>query len=708
MSTTIGPRRAVRVRLPAMRASDPTTSRFRPDIEGLRGLAVLLVVAFHAGVPGLTGGFVGVDVFFVISGYLITGLLWTELRTTGRVSLARFYARRVRRLLPLASLVLVFVSVASLLVYAPIDRLGVTGDVRSAATWWSNWHFAASSVQYMSDTDQSPVLHFWSLSVEEQYYVLWPLLLVLLWWTGRARRRPQPGQDAVDTTDVVARRFRIVLVLVVLASFAVSVATTSTSGPWAYFGTHTRAWELGAGGLLAVAGTVPIGALQARVAGVLGLALVVGSALLLDEATVFPGAAAAVPVAGTLLLLVAGATSSDGVPRLFGTRAMGYLGKVSYGWYLWHWPLLVFAGVLWTAPAVSGDTDAAPVHDPLPWAAAAAVAASFALAAASHHLVESPLRASRRLARMPRATLAGGAALVLVVVAVPAVVPAPRVADATFTAAELARARVDDGLPAGCFSDLPATDVAASCVFGDPAGSVTVALIGDSHAAHWFAAMEELARTRGWRLLFWAKAACGFADVPLYSTGLKREYTECATWRARVLDRLRSEPALTAVVVGRSYSYLSSLMQDGTVDASAAGRTRALALWGAGAERTFANLAATKAKIVVIRETPRPSRDVPTCLSGHKVKQCAFSRAGHTYIDAALTGAEQAASGAQTVTYLDMTDAICPGPTCTVVTQTGVIKYQDQHHLSGTFSRSLAPALGRLLVPAVETGDNAG
>jgi peptidoglycan/LPS O-acetylase OafA/YrhL len=207
--------------------------RFRGDIEGLRAVAVTSVVAFHAGVGFISGGFVGVDVFFVLSGFLITGLLVDELARTGRISLTHFYARRVRRLLPLAALVLAATAAATQVLVPAIDRAGVAVDLAAAALGVANWRFALQATQYMADTDKSPVLHFWSLGVEEQFYVVWPLLLVaLIGMSGVAKR----------SWAVAFRRMVWVLGGVFVVSLLLSVQQTSSGAAGAYYGLHTRAW----------------------------------------------------------------------------------------------------------------------------------------------------------------------------------------------------------------------------------------------------------------------------------------------------------------------------------------------------------------------------------------------------------------------------------------------------------------------------------
>src|SRR6476661_4043244 len=339
-------------------------ARFREDIEGLRAVAVILVVAFHAGVGFVGGGFVGVDVFFVLSGFLITGLLVDEVGRTGSISLRGFYARRVRRLLPLSTLVLVATAIASFLLVPPIDRKGIAGDLVGAALWGANWRFAAASTQYMADTDKSTVLHYWSLSVEEQFYVVWPLLLLLLAYTLRYSKRSAP----------FAARHRVAVTLgaVTAGSFVASWQLTAAGSPFAYFGLHTRAWELGVGAALA--------------GSLVGLVMVVGSALLMDETTPFPGTAALAPVLGTGLLVAAGARVPDeGISKFLSHPVPRYIGRVSYAWYLWHWPVLVLVNARWGQTAAADGTSAPHASGPV---VLAAVVASFGLAVASHYIVE--------------------------------------------------------------------------------------------------------------------------------------------------------------------------------------------------------------------------------------------------------------------------------------------------------------------------------
>ena len=671
----------------------PSTRRarrhaFRGDIEGMRALAVGLVVAFHAGVPFLSGGFVGVDVFFVLSGFLITGLLVDELARTGGISLRDFYARRVRRLLPLAVLVVVGTAAASSVLLAPVDRAGVYTHLVAATLSVANWVFAAESTQYMASTGQSPVLHFWSLNVEEQFYLLWPLLLLLVAGRSGLARRAWP---------VVFRRIVLVLALVMAVSLALSWQQTASGSTFAYFGLHTRAWELGVGaGLAMLRPVLPL--LTRRAAHLFwatGLLLVIGSALLMDEATPFPGTAALLPVLGSALLVAAGSRDQDGlVPRVLGHAVPRYVGRMSYAWYLWHWPVLVLVNARWGTVPGLGPDDAAPRVGPL--ATAAAVLLSFGLAVASHYAVEQPLRRARRLQASRVRTFALGAGLVAVAVVSSS---AMALSGGSGGAAQARAAQAASDEPRqqsreleGCYNDYETVTVpaAAACRLGPAHGKRSIVLIGDSHSQHWMPAMERLASERGWTVYTFAKSACDVVDVPIWLSAENREYESCARWRESMVKRLATMH-VDAVVIGRFMDYRDLVLRE---DGSRVPRTGAEAAWRSGATATFARLKGVAPRILVIRDTPRPDGNVPRCLSQHAddPDRCTFDRATHTDLDAPLARAEQAADPRR-VRLVDLTSTLCPDETCPVVDK-GVVMYRDSHHLTAKYAATLADPLG--------------
>src|SRR4051794_2053939 len=325
----------------ASRARDsgsPEPGGFRADVQGLRGIAVLAVVLYHAGLGFVPGGFVGVDVFFVVSGFLITGLLVREVGTAGRVHFAEFYARRMRRLLPAAALVLLVTAVVSVRALPPLRVHSALLDVRAAALYASNYRFAAAGTDYLNaDAPPSPVQHYWSLGVEEQFYLIWPALLMVA--VVLARRR---GRSAMAGGTVA-------LLAVTAISFAVSMWLTDADQPWAFFSLPTRAWELSVGGLVALGAAwwrrLPVSV--AATAAVAGLGGVLGSVLLIDAGAPFPGTVALVPVLSTAAVLVGGsAWHRSSSQLLLGAGPLQGAGRISYTWYLWHWPVLTFVPAL--------------------------------------------------------------------------------------------------------------------------------------------------------------------------------------------------------------------------------------------------------------------------------------------------------------------------------------------------------------------------
>jgi peptidoglycan/LPS O-acetylase OafA/YrhL len=707
---------------------------FRPDVEGMRAVAVGLVVAFHAGLAVVSGGYVGVDVFFVLSGFLITGLLVGELRRTGTVGLREFWARRARRLLPVSTLVLIVTAFAARVVLPPLDHGGVGSDLRAAALYFANWHYAAESTQYMADTDKSPLLHYWSLAVEEQFYLLWPLLLVF--FVGRSRL-------ARDHWPIALRRIVLVITVIGVGSFALSAFGATGSGPFAYFGLHTRAWELAVGAALALAGPAltRLPRLVAVLAGWTGLALIVASAFVLDELTRFPGTAAAVPVGGTALLIAAGASvSRAGAARLLSHPALRYVGRVSYAWYLWHWPALVLAGAAF-GTAATGEGEPARASG---WIMFAAAAVSFGLAAASHRLIEDPVRHSRWLSARGGRSLALGGSLTAVAavtaiallapVAAPSgpppvvaaaaaeddvpvsvatsappgsVVLAGPVADRTQLSPQQARDDTPTSRSRGCYVGYKETKAADHCTFGDPDGDQVVVLLGDSHAEQWLPALDRLAKARHWRLYFWAKSAC-----PINGATITRAngdaYPACSKYREDVLRTVEALPRVDAVLVGRIASMRARMVD---ADGHSVAREDREKAWEKGSLETFRRLTAVAEHVVVLRDVPRPPEDVPACLSESPddLRACDFPRGPAVHQDDTLYKGERAAAatinGAEEadgkrvppVSFVDLTDDVCPEDPCPAVTRDGTVMYRDDDHLAASFSLRMWGALGREL-----------
>jgi peptidoglycan/LPS O-acetylase OafA/YrhL len=669
-------------------ASEP--ARHRRDIEGLRAVAVLLVVAYHCGLPFLAGGYVGVDVFFVISGFLITGLLLREAERTGRISIPRFYARRALRLLPASTVVVVATVAASAVWLPPLRLAAIVSDALHTSIYAMNWRLAAIGTDYLgSESAPSPLQHFWSLAVEEQFYLVWPLLLVVL--TGRGRRGTAP-----------------VLALLTAGSLAVAIWQTRHNAGWAYFGAHTRAWELGAGALLAV-GATRLRRLPPMPAKLLigsGLAAVVVAALSYTAATPFPGYAALLPVLGTAAVIAGGCARPPGP---LGAPALQGIGRLSYSWYLWHWPVLLIA------PFAVGRPLAL-------WENVVAALGALVLAALTYALVENPARHLTALRARPwRALGAGGvlsalAAALCVLIGVAAAhvagasnYQAPIMNPATFDIRQLPAAiaaAVD--LPAvprnltprldqaakdkpriygeGCSGEFADPEVKKHCAYGDLTSSTTVVLFGDSHAGHWFPALEAIALQRHWKLVVVTKSACTAADGMIYLDQLKREFTECVRWRKDAWRYTRSlHPA--KVVVASTYPSNDLLGVTGTQNEA----------WAAAWQRSIARLSAPGTEVFFISDTPWQAGPVPDCLSGHLDRPSACVRDRGSAIN--LPGRRKLiedtarAAGAR---IIDPAPWFCTATRCPSVIG-NILVYRDQHHITTAYSRLLAPLLGEAL-----------
>ena len=647
-----------------------SAAEFRPDIEGLRGIAILLVLLFHAGLPWTPGGFVGVDVFFVISGFLITGKLWRESQQPGGLNITRFYAWRIRRLLPAALVAVALISLVGLLLAAPLDRSELAADGAASALSLANMRFIGSVDYFAATTSPSPFLHFWSLSVEEQFYLVWPALIVLLTWRGGS-----------------SRRLIVALLIGVVASFALSIWLTDTSPARAFYLLPTRVWQLGVGGLLALIGVAG----TSRRAGALawaGLAAVAVAGVALTAEIPYPGLAALLPTAGAVALLYGGAAPSGPV-RLLAAAPLRFLGKISYSLYLWHWPLLVLP-LMFLERALTGVE------------VVASVAAAIGVSWLSWRFVEQPFRYGDRSRRATswsaiRVGVAGILSVALFTQGLAAALPSSAVAvqptpspsgspvasDGPITlpadlTPSLASARDDEERLRGdgCLA-FERVSTPPNCVYGVKGSAITIALVGDSHASHWFPAIEAIALERGWRLLTFVKVSCSFTTLVQRNLALKREYRECTAFNEATVARLNQiKPALTIIVNRRTFRPIEENI------------TSALA--GAALGEMVARIPGAT---VILVDTPDPGRDVPACLSKHPsdIRACLFTQDDADNREIGI--AERVAADVSGARLIDLTANICTEWPCSPISGS-VLIYRDEDHMTATFSRSLAAPLG--------------
>jgi len=545
-----------------------------PQIQGLRALAALLVTIFHA--KFVSGGFIGVDIFYVISGYLITGLILREIENTGTLNLRLFYQRRIKRLLPTSVFVLFATAIVGYFVLPAITRDALGRDLFAAATYVSNYLFAWWENDYQNlDATPSPFIHYWSLAVEEQFYVVWPILILILSRFGK--RALLYGVGAITA-----------------ASLILSIQQTQSSPIWAFYSLPTRAWELGIGALLLF---IPTSFWRSRFLPWLGaIGLAVG-ALIFDENTAFPGINALLPVISTAALI----GSISQWPRFFNdlsnNRISQWLGAISYPLYLWHWPALVLPSSALGRPLSINER-------------MICILVTILLAHWTSKYIEQPLR-HRNIAGtkvflffVSTTLISLGAGLAISSTATSII--SIKGTDYKFDLVDVMKkpsiyidsCHVNYGEPES-----------GECTYGDINSKTTIVLYGDSHAAQWFPALEVLANERGFKLVSLTKSACPSVDVPRDDRGAFKA-VDCDQWRVNSIARIQ-ELAPTAVIMS-NFQYFTPPSEYPDRDK----------WWSDGQSRLLSSLRGSSDHLIYINDTPHPSRDIPNCLASRNSNSC--------------------------------------------------------------------------------------
>ena len=681
--------------------TSPNDRRFRPDVEGLRAVAVLVVVLYHAGVPGLGGGFVGVDVFFVISGFVITGLLLRERESTGNTSVLGFYARRVRRILPAGTLVILVTVASSYLVLGSLLGNNVADDGRWAAVFLSNFHFESVGTNYLAAwLPPSPLQNYWSLSVEEQFYVVYPTLFLLV-----ARLK----------TFTLRSRLAVALGVVALVSFGMSIAQTASHPLAAYFSPLTRAWELALGGLVAL-GTSWLRRMPSRIAVLLtwaGLAAIVWSAFLFKAQTSYPGWRVALPVVGAASIIAGGvAIPAAGAESLLGLQPFQWLGRRSYSLYLWHWPILIIA-----AERV-GRTQL-PVDQGIPLVLLALV-----FSMATYRVVENPVRHWRLPAKQ---SVVRGLGVVFVTVAVltvaiRTVAPAPAHASSApavvaVTAQTLQRevaaapqvtsvptsvARSGYGAydywggayePGGCQAH-PEQSRQQICDLGDPRGTRLLVVYGDSHALMWVPAFTAIARAEHWRLVVLGKWACPANRVSVGFKKAPQADPTCDAWHRWATSWInRNHPDLLVFSQADFYS------PPGAAASQSAPFTAAQ--WRRGFDDLVGTLAVPRSRMVLLGSTPILAQVAPVCLAAHRSDLQLCSSPASVAVPP-LVAVDRSAALADHVAYIETVPWFCTN-VCSPIIGGGDVYDVSGEHISGTRAMELRHVLGQALglIPAI-------
>jgi len=678
-----------------------TSGQKSSEIEGLRAIAVAIVVIYHADLF-FRGGFIGVDVFFVVSGFLITGLLLSD-HEEHQASFRRFYARRFRRLLPVAGLVLSVTLVASWLIMNPVSFASVRTDGIWASLFLANVHFVDVGVDYMSQAaSPSPLQHWWSLAVEEQFYFVWPLVVAVAWRIGRKR--------AVLITAC----------LIGIGSFGYSVYITPSRPVEAYFLLPTRAFELAAGAVLVTFMSIrPIAGTRVRAtAGWLGLVGIFASALVLTEETLFPGWVYVVPTVCTVMVLM-----SIGVPsgplRLLKWNAFQWMGARSYSLYLWHWPLLVLYEVKYpNASALSRGT---------------LLVIALWLSALSYRFFENPIRRNRRLSDSPALSLLVGASAVFVGIGfsqLPATVSTTNtytpsaVEQSTSTTIfrqlpleRLAQLNADEipiidassierRIPTNltpsilkapkdkpsvfstsCLARYESTNV-QPCVYGSKESTTGVALFGDSHMGQWFPGLEKAAIDNSWRLEVMTKMGCPPVDVSI-NTFKGKTYRECDQWRENAIERIIASDIKVVMLGSNKYDSVTGkgLSPRGTG-------------WWGGLRRVITRLQEAGKQVVLFSDIPSMWYDKPQCLAENTddVRKCGRTR--QQAVRTARMDTEKTIATELNFSYVDVTRWVCGTSFCPAIIGSTMV-YMDSNHVSATFALGKSQQLGLVVEDAL-------
>lgn len=606
------------------------------QIQGLRAAAAILVTVFHARL--VPGGFIGVDIFYVISGYLITGLILREIEKTGTLDLRSFYQRRIKRLLPTSAFVLFVTAIFAWILFPPITRDALGRDLFAAAAYISNYLFAWWENDYQNlNATPSPFIHYWSLAVEEQFYLVWPLFILFL-----ARYGKKAILAGIASTTLLSLLFSIYL--------------TQVAPIWAFYSLPTRAWELGFGALLLF---LPETKKKIRILPWLGFFGIAISSLNFNENTAFPGKNALVPVLATVILIA----SIKYWPPLFNdlanSRLSQWLGAISYPLYLWHWPALVLPSSALGRPLRFFERFLC-------------ILLTIVLAHYTSKYVEEPLRHKNFTTRAiykgaAYTTAASLVAGVLISITSSSIITTKGEVSYQFDLVKIIER--PDVYGDGCHANYGETK-SGYCTYGDKESSNTVVLYGDSHAAQWFPALEKIATERGLKLISLTKSACSAVDAKRPDQGAFK-MLDCSKWRENSIKRIAEIQPLA--VITSSFQYFTPAKST---------LTRAQ-WWNEGQRKLLKGLKGSTNNLIYISDTPRPLRDIPNCLASRDSKVCDSTERSK-------------------VSVIPGFDVINPNPWlcssyCPAIVD-GTVAYRDASHISVDMALKLLPKLEAALI----------
>lgn len=621
------------------------------DLQGLRGIAIILVVLAHTNILWFEGGFVGVDIFFVLSGYLITSALLVELDENNKIRFSRFYAKRAKRLLPALLAMLIGTALLATALLSKVEVREQLGSLTYAATWSSNIYFAFSSFDYFNELSHKDLfLHTWSLSVEEQFYLFWPLLLLLFFKLSTSRRGLYIG-----------------LCVLAALSFSFSVFASYQEPMQGFYQMPARIWQFCIGGMIALGWLKATALSHSRLILWLGLCCVIISAAVLDSRTTYPGFWAILPSLGTGLIL-RGALAQGST--WLSHSSLVWFGDRSYSLYLWHWPIFTIGFSLGALEATS-----------LLFLSLCSIVSSMI----SYRLIEIPFWKGRYSRSAPRTILL---ASLLSIVAVCAVVQSYLVRLPSLQSnADITnrwRADIPQIYRDNCDSWFHSTEI-VPCVYGTPGASKTAVLVGDSIGAQWFSLVHELHSTDDWQLIVYTKSSCPMVDESYFYERIGRVFDVCAQWRSKLLSILASSD-IERLFIGSASTYPFTGQE-----------------WLDGTKRLLNPLAESVGTIYIIPGTPVLKLDGPSCIErnilpdGKVDRSACFAPTQDLLASKVKSILDTVSSQYDNVHLLDMNPYVCPEGNCNAISSEGVVVYRDQRHLADNFVRSLVPVAKKLI-----------
>lgn len=626
---------------------------FRDDIQGLRAVAVLLVLLCHFGVPGFSGGFIGVDIFFLISGYLITGLIVAETEATGKFSILSFYARRFLRLLPALAVMLLAVSALACVLYSPQEQFYQAMAAAPSAVWMSNFHYATQQLNYFDPSNRGNLfLHTWSLGVEEQFYLIWPLVLLVSLRSFKKNKRS-------DIPTLIVTLF--------LLSLLGCLIITYMNVTWAYYMMPTRLWQFLIGGIIFLTYHKYSSFETVKKHWSLhffGIILLVSSVFVLSTQKYYPGYLALLPSIGVAMLLW---PNSDSITsKILSSAGLKFIGNISYSLYLWHWPVWQFINTwLPTSSAVK---------------VLAAFLLSFGVSVVSYYCVEIPFRRTKLFKRYSG---------VVIVVSIIACILLFKFAEywgektKLWTKDEIFQpyknVRVDHLYAQGCDEWYRSSSL-KPCMFGSSTAPHTVILVGDSLASQWIHAVQKLYSAPEWNVIAIVKSACPLVDENKFYNTLGRDYVECSIWRQQVFEYIAQKRPDTVIMASGIENFTEEQ-------------------WVEGTSRLIKRIHGHTESIFIMAPTPRLAFDGPECLMREKwankffeLNGLCFSGSNNKKVVDTTTALKKVADRYSHAYLVDMKSTICPNEIC-YAERNGQIVFRDSQHLTASYVKSISDAV---------------